>query len=91
MKIADKIKYIIAHDHEVARRRAQLRALFYFQLKHPKKCYFRIHGGFCSTTIDLMIKDSFSDFSIGNINMSPLHSYPNYTDKLTHEAGAKDV
>jgi len=81
MKIADKIKYIIAHDQDVARRRAQLRSLFYFHQKHPQKCYFRIHGGFCSTTVDLMLKDSFSDHSIGNVWMMPLSSYPNYSDK----------
>jgi len=84
MKIAEKLKYIIAHDHNVARRRAQLRALFYFHQKHPKKCYFRIFGGYASTSIDLMLKDWEDDSSIGNINMPPLSSYPNYTELRKH-------
>ena len=81
MKIAEKLKYIIAHDHDVARRRAQLRALFYFHRKHPKKCYFRIFGLRNHTEIDLMLKDSFTDHSIGHITMPALSEYPNYTDK----------
>ncbi len=81
MKIAEKLKYIIAHDHDVARRRAQLRALFYFHRKHPKKCYFRIFGSECYTRIDLMFDSCGADQSIGNLLLSPLSDYPNYSDK----------